>query len=290
MEQNNDNIPIVLSYESDLSNKNALVFKKTLEKNKWEYNFIGDNVKWTGFKDKIIGYYTYLKTLPENKVVILSDSRDVFCLRDSTLFMEKISNIIENKIIISAEMYLLGHMNWTKEQMEKQIFKDPNFFYQGIPLDNYWLYYNKTDDLPMRKYVNSGLIVSRVKNLINAFKWILDNNYVDDQLGFACYINKFPQLIYLDYNADFLHTSSCFINASLYNHDIQKTDAPTFTELFGMSSYFLHLPGSVVSKGQKYIYDVIYKLLKFDIIDKDMYSLYGLKSKTNYGKVLNTND
>ena len=290
MEANNDNIPLVLSYESDPSNNNALVFKKTLEKNKWEYKFIGDDVKWSGVKDKIIGYYKYLETLSENKVVVLSDARDVFCLRDSTLFVEKINNIIENKIIISAEMYLLGHMNWTKEQMEKQILKDPNFFYQGVPLDNYWLYYNKTYDLPMRKYVNSGLMVSRVKNLKNAFKWILDNNYVDDQLGIACYINKFPQLIYLDYNADFLHSSTSFINGSLYNYDIQVKDAPTFTELFGMSSYFLHLPGHLASKGQKYIYDVIYKLLKFDIIDRDMYSLYGITCKNNYGKFFTTND
>jgi hypothetical protein len=67
-------------------------------------------------------------------------------------------------------------------------------------------------------------------------------------------------------------------------------DAPTFTELFGMSSYFLHLPGHVISKGQKYIYDVIYKLQKFDIIDKDIYSTYGFTIKNNRHKFIITND
>jgi len=291
MEQNSDNIPLVVSYETDLSdNVNAQVFKKTLEKHRWDYKFIGEGIKWTNFKDKIVGYYNFLETLPENKVVVLSDARDVFCLRDSVLFMEKINNIIDTKIIISAETFLLGHMNWTKEQMEKEISKDPNFFYQGVPLDKYWLYYNKTNEIPFRKYVNSGLIVSRVKNLKTALKWILDNNYVDDQLGFANYANHFPQLMFLDYDANILHTSTGFVNGCLYNHDIQMKDAPTFTELFGMSSYFLHIPGHVISKGQKYIYDVIYKLQKFDIIDKDIYSTYGFTIKNNRHKFIITND
>ena len=168
--------------------------------------------------------------------------------------------------------------------------KTLNFFYQGIPLDKYWQYYNKTNDLPIRKYVNAGLIVGRVKNLKNAFKWIIDNNYNDDQLGFANYTNNHPELVHLDCEANILHTSTGFCSGCLYNYDIQSKDTPTFTELFGMSSYFLHIPGANISKGQKYIYDVIYKLLKFDIVDKNMFSTYGFTDKTKHNKYFYTND
>jgi hypothetical protein len=171
MEQNNekiensnsDNIPLVVSYETDLSNNlNAQVFKKTLEKHHWDFKFIGEGIKWTDFTDRINGYFNFLQTLPENKVVILSDARDVFCLRDSTLFMEKINNFIDNKIIISAELFLIGQMNWNDEQISAKILENPNYFFQGIPLDKYWQYYNKTNNLPLRKYINAGLIVGRV--------------------------------------------------------------------------------------------------------------------------------
>jgi hypothetical protein len=109
-------------------------------------------------------------------------------------------------------------------------------------------------------------------------------------LGFANYTNNHPELVHLDCEADILHTSTGFVNGCLYNYDIQSKDIPTFTELFGMSSYFLHIPGQPNLKGQKYIYDVIYKLLKFDIIDKDMFSIYNFKDKGKNSRYFVTND
>ena len=122
--------------------------------------------------------------------------------------------------------------------------------------------------------------------MLKAFKWIIDNNFTDDQLGFANYTNNFPELVHLDYDATILHTTTGFVNGCLYDYDIQKKDIPTFTELFGMSNYFLHIPGLSGSKGQKKIYNVISILFKFNIIDNDMYSIYGIKSKSPYGNYL----
>lgn len=273
-----DDIPLVVSYENDLNNNsNSQTFKKTLEKHNWDFVFIGEGKKWSGFIDRINGYYTFLQSLQENKIIILSDARDAFCLRDSSFFLEQTKQIIDNKIIISAECFLLGQMNWNDKEILKAKLSNPNFFYQGIPLDKYWLFYNKTNDLPLRKYVNSGLIIGRVKNLINAFKWILDNNYTDDQLGFANYTNNFPELVYLDYDANILHTSTGFVNGCLYNYRSQNKDIPTFTELFGFSTYFLHIPGIINSKGQKKIYEIISTILNNNIIDNDMFSLYDIK-------------
>lgn len=278
--ENIDDIPLVISYETDLSNNNAQIFRKTLEKHNWDFRFIGGETKWIGVKDKIIGYYNFLQTIPKNKIVILSDSRDVFCLRDSALFVEQIKNIVDKQIIISAECYLLGHMNWNDAEILNAKSNYPNFFFQGIPINKYWEHYNKLDDLPSRKYVNSGLIVGKVINLTNAFKWIIDNNYTDDQLGFANYTNNYSELVYLDYEANILHTSTGFVNGCFYDYNIQSKDVVTFTELFGLSSYFLHIPGINNSKGQKKIYDVVTRILIDNIIDKDMFSIYGIKYKS----------
>ena len=273
------NIPLVLSYENELSiNKNAILFQKTLEHHKWEYKFIGEGLKWSGFKDRIYGYNKELNKLNDDKIIILSDSRDVFCLRNSDFLIEKIKDIVQDKIIISAEMFLSQHMNWNNTQIADALLKDPDLFWQGVPLDEYWDYH-KINPKPFRKYVNAGLIIGKVKNLKNMFNWLIDNNYNDDQLGISKYTNNFPHLIHLDYEAKILHTSGAFVNGSLYNNDIQQKDAPTFHELFGFSTYFLHFPGNNGSVGQKYIYDTIYKLFESKIINKTMYEVYNLKEE-----------
>jgi GR25 family glycosyltransferase involved in LPS biosynthesis len=275
---NDINIPLVLSYENDLSsNKNAQLFKKTLDHHKWEHEFIGEGIKWNGFHDKIIGYYDFLtNNLLDNKIVILSDARDVFCLKNSDFFIEQIKPIIQDKIIISTEMFLIGHMDWSDNQIKDILLKDPQFFWQGVPLNEYWEYH-KINSKPFRKYLNSGLIVGKTKNIKKALKWIIDNNINDDQLGFSKYTNQFPNLVHLDVEANILHTSTAFVNGSFYRHDIQKLDMPTFDELLGLSNYFLHIPGSNISKGQDYIYRIIYSLFNSDTIDKNLFDLYNLQ-------------
>jgi len=283
---------LLISYETDMTNSNSQLFKKTLENHNWEYIFIGNGNQWKGFRDRIIGYYDYLLSLDTNKIVILSDARDVFCLRSSDLLIDKIKDIIDTKIIISAEMFLIGHMNWSQQQKNDRLIKDPHFFWQGNTLDNYWQFLNKMDNLPIRKYINAGLIIGKVNNLLIAFEWIIKNNFDDDQLGFCEYTNKFPQNIYLDYNAELIHTSTCFVVGSLYNHNIQKEDSPTLVELLGLSSYFLHIPGINGSKGQIEAYNIIYKLFNDNIINEnsDMFNLYKLNNRNINNKYFITND
>jgi hypothetical protein len=284
---NDITIPLVLSYENDLSNnKNSQLFKKTLEKHNWKYEFIGEGIKWNGFRDRVLGYYNFLNNkLPDDKIVVLSDARDVFCLKKPDFFIEQIKHIVENKIIISSEMFLHGNMNWNEEQVSKAISKDPGYFWQGVPLNDYWKFHD-TNPIPFRKYLNAGLIVGKTKNLKIALKWIIDNNFNDDQLGFCNYTNKFPDLVHLDYEATILHTSTSFVDGSFYEYDMQKLDNPSFHQLLGFSNYFLHLPGINGSKGQKYIYDIIYTLFNNNIIDKNMFDIYSIKYeypiKNNY--------
>lgn len=282
-----NNCPLVLSYETDPTNIHSSMFIHSLEKYGWDYKMIGQNTVWKGFQDKIIGYYNELTLLPDDKIVILSDARDVFCLRKPTFFIDKISSIIDKQIIISAEMFLRGHMNWSPQQINNVISKDSTYFYQGIPLDHYWSYYN-IQNKPNRKYVNSGLIIGKACYLKKALQWIMDHSIKDDQLGFSMYANTFPELVYLDYDAKYVHSSGGFVSGGCYNHSIQLTDAPSFVELLGMSSYFLHIPGIEASKGQKQMYSMIYSLFKSNMLE-NMFELYNLKGdKTD--NIFITND
>lgn len=282
--------PLVISYENDMkSNSHSQLFKKTLERHKWDFMFVGEGTKWEGFKTRILGYYNILQTLSEEKLVVLSDARDVVCLRDSQLFHDLVKNVIDTKIIISAECFLNGHLNWSEEEIAEANTKNPNSFYNGILLNEYWSFYNKKDDLPMRKYLNAGLIVGKVKHLQKAFKWLVDNHYNDDQLGFANYANKYPELVHLDHEAVILHSSTGFVCGSLYHYPTQSKDAPTFTELFGLSCYFLHIPGLNGSQGQLNVYKVIYNIMNDDMIKSDMFSLYNITFKSNRGSFYKTN-
>ncbi len=274
----NDNDVLVISYENDMANNiNSQLFQTTLERNGWKYLFIGEGEQWNGFKTRIMRYYNVLKNLDGNKIVILSDARDVLCLRNPLTFINSINKItdIENKIIISTEMFLVGHMNWNDEQINKALLKNKHYFWQGIPVNNYWKYYDMKE--PLRKYVNAGLILGKVNNLVQAFEWIINNNFNDDQLGFASYSNTFPEKVTLDFNAEILHTSTFGVNGGLYDEK-QKYDSPTLSELLGLHSYFLHIPGSFVSKGQTHVYNIISKMLETNIITQsnELAKLYNI--------------
>jgi hypothetical protein len=277
MEFNAINKPLVVYCETDMYNENSLSFKKMLDKCGWESLSVGVGKKWNGFKTKVIEYQTFLKTLSCDKIIILSDSRDVFCLRNPITFINNISNItnIDDKIIISSEMFLCGHMDWSDEQINVVKQKDPNYFWQGIHMTKYWDYYNIQP--PLRKYLNSGLIVGKVENLLKALDWILNSNFNDDQLGFSEYTNTFPERVFLDANAEIFHTSGFGVNGGFYDVK-QKHDSPNLSELFGYSSYFLHVPGINGSKGQKIMYDFIKNMLDTNNVDQNtMAKLYGIE-------------
>ena len=279
---NNMDKPLVISYENDKTNTNSLLFHKILERNNWDYLFVGEGEKWNGFKNKINGYYNILQKLHQDKIVLLSDARDVFCLRSPKHFIQYLNAKLDLKeqILVSAEMFLVGHMDWTEEIISNYLQKTnkpyDNVFWQGIPLNKYWSFHNKQNDLPLRKYVNSGLIVGKVSNLLKMWKWILDNDISDDQLGVAKYTETFPQFIKLDYEATILHTSCYGVDGGLYDIEKQKYDSPTFSELYGISSYFLHIPGINISKGQKHIYTLIREMIENKKMTS-MYSLYNIQ-------------
>jgi hypothetical protein len=246
--------PLVISYcNSDINNTNPNTnnFIRTLEKNDWNYTILGRGDKWINFvENKIKSYLRYLKNLNPKQIVVISDARDVFCVRNKHNFIKDFYKY-NKKLLVSMELFAEGIMNYEPSKT----------YFQVTFIENYWKLNNIEHNKIIRKFVNSGLITGYVENLINCFQWIIDNNYTDDQKGLGGYINTFPELCYADINADILHTSCAFVNGGCVDKNIQNQDSITFLELTGIKSYFIHIPGLNGSKGQQIAYDEINKNL-----------------------------
>jgi hypothetical protein len=259
---------LVISYDNEITNETNR-FISTLEKHEWDYMIVGKGEIWKGFINRVIKYNEILKTLPPNKIVILSDARDVYCCRCPKAFIDAFNSFNTNTII-SAELFLESKMDWTDEELKVKTFQ------QGIPINNYWKYHNITN-LPNRKYVNCGLIAGKAADLIHQTSYIIDfsnkNNTTDDQFCLTHYINEFPDKTAVDSDATLLHTSTFGVNAGIQNVHIQKLDSPTFAELFGRSAFFLHIPGSKI-KGQRLLYEYCWKIIETGICSEKLLNLY----------------
>lgn len=239
-------------------------FQKTMKANGWNYTFIGEGDSWKGFETRIEGYYNYLSALPNEQLVVLSDARDVVCLRSPKAFIEGFSSFGKN-MVVSMDVFCDGHTNVASDYIGGQC----------VALTNYWAYHSVTV-LPFRKFVNAGLIAGRAFDVRQFLKWTMDKHYVDDQFALGMYMNTFPERIAVDTNASLLHTSTFGVNAGIQDIHSHKNDSPTLAELFGRGAFFLHIPGCKF-KGQKCIYTTVCNLLDSGVCAKMIHEGYSFK-------------
>jgi len=238
-----DNAPTANTYD----------FIHTLFKNNWDYEIIGVGRPWEGFKSKIQYFHEYLRTLNPERLVILSDARDVFCVR-SPKYFEKAFNSFGKPVLVSLEIFCQGYP-------DDRAVLDPKKIWQCVPLNHYWS--QQTKKSPFRKYVNSGLIAGKVKDLIIYFNWVSESGWTDDQASLGDYMNKFPDRVAGDIDANVLHTSTFGVTYSASTKK-QWEDSPTIAELCGRRGFFLHIPGLSGSPGQAKTYALV-KSLIFDM-------------------------
>jgi hypothetical protein len=241
--------PIVITYDNTLGEeKNSAAFKETLDTHRWQYAFISISDTYKAHRDKLDGYRQMLNMLPPDKIVVLSDSRDVFCCRNVKAFMNGYRSL-KSDFIVSMELFC----NKTTAVVTKPI---P----QCVPLVKYWKHH-KREEWPMRKYVNSGLIVGKAINLIDFFNYATEHEFHDDQEALGDYMNNYPDKVLADIDATLLHSTTFGVNAGIFDMHLQKHDSPTYAELFGRSAFFLHFPGCCSLKGQGLMYEVTRKLI-----------------------------
>jgi len=261
--------PLLISYDNKPI-ENTLFFKDTLKLNGWQSKFIGEGDVWRGLMTKIHGYKKYLDEINPDSLVILSDARDVICMRSPAAFKEAFLSFGKD-IVVSMELFCDGTMSPDTDHEKKAI--------QCVPLHKFWQHHNATR-LPNRKFVNSGLMAGKASVLSEMLQWLINQRCENDQLGVGHYMNAFPEKVAADYEATLLHSSTFGCYAGTKHVQIQATDSPTFAELFGRSAFFLHVPGLHL-KGQGLVYEQVKKMIQSGVCASMMTSLYeGFKEPT----------
>jgi hypothetical protein len=233
-------VPLVIGYDNNLDrNENTKYFTNTLKKSGWEYAIISISDVWNGFKDKLSGIKSFLDTLPDDKIVVISETHETLCSRTSKQFIQGFKSKGKD-IIVSMELLCYG-------KFESDVPRD-----QCVPLTKYWQA-NKREQIPFRKFVSNGLLCGKVSAIKKFYTWAENSGETSEQKALANYMNAFPNEMYADDTAEILHTSVFGFHGGILSYKNQIQDSPTFSELFGRGAFFLHIPG-LDDDGQKTIY------------------------------------
>ena len=259
--------PIVFAYDNNLSSPNTFKLLETLAKNKWNYKILGIGEQWKGFQSKMNGYAKEIEERMkqnenEERIYVISDARDVFCLRPADNFEESFIHLVggeenaKNKMVVSMEIFCDGKTDVPEEYVG----------HQCVSLKKYWEHHHieSKNLLPIRKFVNSGLICGKAKVLNEFYKFYVNNHKFhkgDDQLALGLFMNLFPEKVVADVDAVLLHTCVSGVNAGLQSIEKQNFDAPSLSELAGHKAFFLHIPGLHCIKGQRTYYSTVSKFI-----------------------------
>lgn len=259
--------PLLVTYDNN-PNDCTKRFLSTLDANRWEHVIIGKGDEWKGFLTRVVAYEAFLGTLPPEKLVVLSDARDVLCMRSPLAFVEAFRSF-KKDLVVSMELLCNSQFS-VDDSYKSQV---------CVPLTNYWKHYNITTR-PARKFVNAGLVTGTASALLHCLQRVREfmvlNKTTNDQSGFGNYINEFPERVACDVEASVLHTSVFGVNAGIQNIHLQKEDSPTFAELCGRGAFFLHIPG-MTAKGQMVVYEQVCKAIDLGINDSRIREPYGYK-------------
>lgn len=207
----------------------------SLKQYKHNYKVIGIGSKWTGFTFKIKNYMeaceNHFKVYGEDSIIICVDSYDAFSCKNVDGLRE---------LFLSFNARILGGV----EDCPKIA---PNYG----NIDKWWEYKNLDRNRYKYTSCNSGFIMGYAKDIYLAYKWIYENNFKCDQLGFSAYVSKYPELINFDLDQKIIFNKAVIDNTT-----------------YNPNCYFKHYPG--------YISFCKFIFLSFDVecnFIKDKYSL-----------------
>ena len=253
----------LLSAENDAANENSASFFADAQRLGWSLIIAGAGKPWKGFASKLHWYAEALRALPllpEPPLIILSDSRDVLCLRGPQEFQRAFESF-RAPLVVSMEMFCDSIL----ERGANHELEYPHS--QCADLADYWRAIEHSQAMSPRQYVNSGLIAGRAPALLHFLDFALQGGYTDDQFALGKYMCAFPQNVAADTGAALLHTSGGGVNNG-HVHTFQSSDSPSLAELVGNGAFFLHVPGIGASKGQALYYATCKALLKDGIAHK----------------------
>jgi hypothetical protein len=250
--------PLVLTYDN-APTKGTAFYLETLTKNKWSHQLVGVGDVWTGWKTRAAGYRKALDRMDDDRVVVLTDARDVVCLRSPASFQEAFDSYGAD-MVVSMELTSGGIVGGSEKPV-----------YNCIPLTEYWAYHGCQP--PARQFVNAGLLCGKSKAVKQFLDWFLASSHTDDQMALGCYMNAHPGRICADVGAKLLHTTNFGINGGAQDVQIQASDSPSMAELCGRAAFFLHIPHGI-SKGQEYLYQQTCAVLQLGLSEGALNQVY----------------
>ena len=152
-------------------NTNSQNWELSLKKNNFTYEILGKNKIWGGWRWRMKIFYNYLINKKPDDIIMISDIYDVLFIKDHDQLLKKFHLIRKGKRI-------LFFVEYSKSNIPIKILdKNENYYY---------------------KYINAGMIIGYANDLTNLYKWVLENNYEDDQIGISNFVNLNPDLYSID--------------------------------------------------------------------------------------------
>jgi len=141
--------------------------------NQWGYNYsiLGMGVPWDGFCTKIKLILDFLHTRELSEIICIVDAYDLVFAGPQDELNKKFKSF-NSPIVVGGEdiCFLNCHKHTCDVNNEKY------------------------------RWVNGGCIIGFVKNLIDAYTFVLDVSPQDDQVGIAKYMDKYPSEVTIDGN------------------------------------------------------------------------------------------
>jgi hypothetical protein len=236
--------PLVVIYETDTNNENLKKMLHLLSNNKYEYVLLGQGNKWQGFGTKILSCLEYYKTLNLERIVIQLDARDVLVNQNYDYFIkliDKHKNIINNKLIISAEKDVIIPPAFAFPPgsfLDHNLKRLRSTYDETLQIHHQYKWNNEFNRLSNKKInkLNAGMMLGKIKNFIKVFSMLQINPKEDDQILLSeLYFIK-PELIHLDSDGVFFTNiafyQNCTINGEIY-HNPETNSYPVFIQTPG---------------------------------------------------------
>lgn len=205
--------------------------ENTLKKYNYDYEIIGDGLKWENFMTKIRECYKYIKSnkdFNKNTVIAIVDCYDLFACDSPKKLIKKFKSF-DKKIVAGAESMCLGNC---------------------IPLNSYYRYHDMKKNHPYQ-YANGGFYIGYKEYILDMLHFMLKLNNPDDQIALCKYINKYPKNVGID------TTGSMVSNITLYSYFDSywnKKKNKVKNTLTNEYPCFVHTPGADLDCKYRYDY------------------------------------
>jgi len=206
--------------EIDIKNQGSHdKLKKTADKFGWKLRSFGKGKAWKGFTSKWISVKRSIRNLPDSDIVVVTDARDVLCLKGQTGFSTILRKLDKNgkRVVFSSEQACCVQVMKEnpigtfvkKGGRRSRSWAVPEWKEADYAIEKSWVdAYQKRQKVSSFKVLNAGMACGRVKAWKKALGAISPLKHGDDDQ--AVWSDAFMNTNYiaLDYNQELLSNTN----------------------------------------------------------------------------------